>query len=251
MSETFTFANKRSVSQPVEDWKKREQADGSTLLLKKSLLKQSEAKSQTSEYLRDGDYYVFAKKEEDSLKIGYIYTTWCGSPFGMHIGFSPVEMKKPLPLMRTGDSQCDCGHLKTFLFNQSSSQLAEDIYNRALLWLKKMRQEQINPKLDITQDCTVAILQISQGVVTSLREKGGNAIPQTSDVSTKSSKADSKSDSIDSLPQTDATSEGKVQTVLKSKEVSDEDPSTRYANYLRKFPVSQLSQIKYLLKNNS
>lgn len=123
-----------------------------------------------SEALKDGEYYIFSKKEKDRICIGYTYTTWCGSPCGMRMEFVSVEIGSPLQLTRTGDSKSDKGQLKAFAFDRRNPALINDVYNRAMHWLQEMRKQQKYPQLDITENCTIAVIQISEGILSSLSE---------------------------------------------------------------------------------
>jgi len=120
-----------------------------------------------SEILADGEYYVFGKQEGEKIYVGYTYTTWCGSPCGMHMSFSSAELGKPLPLIRTAYSQHDKGQLKTFSFDSRNPRLIDDVYNRALSWLNQMQRGLKHPQLDESASCTPAVIQVNRGVLSS------------------------------------------------------------------------------------
>lgn len=122
----------------------------------------------SSEIIKDGEYYVFAQREEGQVRIGYVYTTWCGSQCGMRLDFSLVEIGKPLPLSRTGDSKLDLGQLKMFAFDRRNAALINDVYNRAMSWLHKMRREHKYPQLDVSEGCTIAAIKVHEGILVSL-----------------------------------------------------------------------------------
>ncbi len=117
------------------------------------------------ETLRDGEYYALCKQEGEKIRLGYIYTTWCGSPCGMHMQFSSVELGKPLPLVRIGHSQYDKGQLKTFSFDSRNPNLIDDVYNRAMSWLNQMQRELKYPQIDESRGCTPAVIQVNEGVL--------------------------------------------------------------------------------------
>ncbi|HEY9726994.1 MAG TPA: hypothetical protein V6D50_11155 [Chroococcales cyanobacterium] len=124
-----------------------------------------------SEILRDGEYYAFSKEEGEKICLGYIYTTWCGSHYGMYINFFSVGLGKPLSLVRSGHSQSDKGQLKTFSFDSRNPKLLDDVYNRAIAWLNKMQAGLKYPQLDESAGCRPVVIQINRGVLSTLCEK--------------------------------------------------------------------------------
>jgi hypothetical protein len=124
-----------------------------------------------SNILADGEYYVFTKQEEGKIRLGYTYTTWCGSPSGTYMSFSSVQLGKPLPLSKTDGSQHDQGKLKTLKIDSRNLDLVDDIYTRAKNWLTKMPGELKYPQLDETADCQPMIIVVKQGVLSALYEK--------------------------------------------------------------------------------
>jgi hypothetical protein len=118
-----------------------------------------------SNILKDGEYYVFSKQEGEKIRLGYIYTTWCGSRYGMYMSFSSVELGKPLPLVRIGHSQYDKGQLKTLSFDSRNPNLIDDVYNRAMNWLNQMQRELKYPQLDESVGCTPVVIQVNKGVL--------------------------------------------------------------------------------------
>jgi hypothetical protein len=118
-----------------------------------------------SEILGDGEYYVLSKQEGEKIRLGYIYTTWCGSRYGMYMSFSSVELGKPLPLVRIGHSQYDKGQLKIFSFDSRNLNLIDDVYNRAMSWLNQMQRELKYPQLDESAGCRPAVIQVNRGVL--------------------------------------------------------------------------------------
>lgn len=121
--------------------------------------------------LADGEYYVFTKQEGEKIRLGYTYTTWCGSPSGTYMSFSSVEIGKPLPLSKTDGSQHDQGQLKSLTIDRRNLDLIDDIYNRAIKWLTKMPGELKYPQLDETADCKPMIIIVKQGVLSAIYEK--------------------------------------------------------------------------------
>lgn len=117
-----------------------------------------------SDILGDGEYYVFSQQEE-KIRLGYIYTTWCNSPYGTYMKFSSVELGQPLPLVITSDSQYDKGQIKIFKFDSRNLQLIDDVYIRAMSWLNKMHRELKYSYLDETKGCIAAVIQVNQGVL--------------------------------------------------------------------------------------
>lgn len=117
------------------------------------------------ETLADGEYYAFCKQEGEKIHLGYIYTTWCGSRYGMYMSFSSVELGKPLSLVRVGHSQYDKGQLKTFSFDSRNPNLIDDVYNRAMSWLNQMRRELKYPQIDESQGCIPVVIQVNNGVL--------------------------------------------------------------------------------------
>lgn len=124
-----------------------------------------------SNTLADGEYYVFAKQEEGKIRLGYTYTTWCGSPSGTYMSFSSVEIGKPLPLSKTDGSPQDQGKLKTFTIDSRNLDLVDDIYIRAKNWLTKIPGQLKYPQLNETADCTPMIIIVKQGVLSALYGK--------------------------------------------------------------------------------
>ena len=123
-----------------------------------------------SDFLGDGEYYVFSQQEEPFC-IGYIYTTWCNSPYGMYMKLSTVEIGKPLPLVIVGDSNCDKDQLKRFRFDSRNLQLIDDVYSRAMSWLNKMQSELKYPYLDESKGCIATVIQVEQGVLSGYYRK--------------------------------------------------------------------------------
>jgi hypothetical protein len=121
-----------------------------------------------SEILADGEYYVFGKQEGEKIRLGYIYTTWCGSRYGMYMSFSSVELGKPLPLVTIGHSQHDKGQLKTFSFDSRNHRLIDDVYNRAMNCLNQMQRELKYPQLDESVGCIPVVIQVNNRVVSTL-----------------------------------------------------------------------------------
>ena len=124
-----------------------------------------------SNILADGEYYVFTKKEEEIIRLGYTYTSWCGSPSGTYMGFSSVEIGKPLFLSKTDGSQHDQGQLKILKIDSRNIDLVDDIYIRAKNWLTKMRGELKYPQLDETADCIPMIIVVNQGILSAIYGK--------------------------------------------------------------------------------
>jgi len=124
-----------------------------------------------SNILVDGEYYVFTKQEEKIIRLGYLYTTWCGSPCGIYMSFSSVDLGKTLSLSQTNGSQHDQGKLKTLEIDRRNLDLVDDIYTRAKNWLVKMRGELKYPQLDETADCTPMIIVVNQGVLSAVYGK--------------------------------------------------------------------------------
>lgn len=125
----------------------------------------------TDKFLGDGVYYVFRQIQGEEIRLGYQYTTWCGSPCGIHIKLSSVELGKPLPLVRSGDSRYDKGQLKTFKIEPGNFLLMDDVYKRAVSWIYKIERELKYPHLSESVSCTVAVIQVNQGVLSALYEK--------------------------------------------------------------------------------
>lgn len=121
-----------------------------------------------SEILADGEYYAFGKQEGEKIRLGYIYTTWCGSLYGTYMSFSSVELGKPLPLVRIGHSQYDKGQLKTFSFDSKNLRLIDDVYNRAMNCLNQMQCELKYPQLDESVGCIPVIIQVNHGALSIL-----------------------------------------------------------------------------------
>jgi hypothetical protein len=121
-----------------------------------------------SEILRDGEYYVFGKQEGEKILLGYIYTTWCGSRYGLYMSFSSVELGKPLSLVKIGHSESDKGQLKTFSFDSRNFRLIDDVYNRAISYLNQMRCELKYPQLDESANCIPVVIQVTNGVLSTL-----------------------------------------------------------------------------------
>ncbi|HEY9603396.1 MAG TPA: hypothetical protein V6C85_17400 [Allocoleopsis sp.] len=120
-----------------------------------------------SDILGDGEYYAFSRPEE-KLRLGYLYTTWCNSPYGVYMKFSSVELEKPLPLIATSETQYDKGQLKSFSLDSRNPRLIDDVYNRAMSWLNQMRSELKYPELDNSNGCTAVVIRVNQGVLTGL-----------------------------------------------------------------------------------
>ena len=121
--------------------------------------------------LSDGEYYVFTKQEGEKIRLGYTYTTWCGSPSGTYMSFSSVEIGKPLPLSKTDGSQHDQGKLKSLTIDRRNLDLIDDIYNRAINWLTKMQRELQYAQLDETADCKPMIIIVNQGILSAIYGK--------------------------------------------------------------------------------
>lgn len=124
-----------------------------------------------SNLLADGEYYVFTKQDKETIRLGYTYTTWCGSPSGTYMSFSSVEIGKPLPLSKTDGSQHDQGQLKTLKIDRRNIDLVDDIYTRAKNWLKKIPGELKYPQLDETADCTPMIIVVKKGILSAVYGK--------------------------------------------------------------------------------
>lgn len=134
-----------------------------------------------SDILEDGDYYVFSKQGEGKICLGYLYHTWCGSPYGMsyspvepygmYMHCSPVELGKPLPLVQVGDSHHDRGQLKTFKFDSRNILLVDDVCNRAMIWLNYMQRNLKYPHIDESTSCKPMVIQVTQGVLFAHYEK--------------------------------------------------------------------------------
>ena len=124
-----------------------------------------------SEILGDGEYYAFSKQEGEKIRLGYIYTTWCGFRYGMYMNFFSVELGKPLPLIRTGHSQYDQGQLKTFSFDSRNFNLIDDVHNRAMTWLNKMQAELKYPQLDESAGAIPAVIVVNRGALSAFYEK--------------------------------------------------------------------------------
>jgi len=118
-----------------------------------------------SEIVRDGEYYVFSKQKGGNIRLGYIYTTWCGSPCGIYMSFSAVELGQPLTLVNIGNSPSDKGQIKTLKIDSRNLDLVDDIYNRSMSWLEKMRRELKYAHLDESADCTPAIVVVDKGIL--------------------------------------------------------------------------------------
>ena len=123
-----------------------------------------------SDFLGDGEYYVFSPQEEQ-FRIGYIYTTWCNSPYGMYMKLANLEIGKPLPLVIIGDSNYDEGQLKMFRFDSRNFRLIDDVYSRAMSWLNKMQSEVKYPYLDESKGCIATVIQVEQGVLSGYYRK--------------------------------------------------------------------------------
>lgn len=121
-----------------------------------------------SEILGDGEYYALCKQEGEKISFGYVYTTWCGSPCGMYMSFSSVELGKPLPLVRIGHSQYDKGQLKIFRFDSRNLNLIDDVYNRAISFLNQMQRDLKYPQLDESTGCVPGVIQVNRGVLSTL-----------------------------------------------------------------------------------
>lgn len=124
-----------------------------------------------SNTLADGEYYVFTKQEGEQIRLGYTYTTWCGSPSGTYMSFSSVEIGKPLPLSKTDGSQHDQGQLKILRIDSRNLDLVDDIYTRAKNWLTKMPSELKYPQLNEAADCTPMIIVVKQGILSAVYGK--------------------------------------------------------------------------------
>lgn len=140
------------------------------MLTTTTLLDKSKAEF-SSEVLKDGEYYVFTQQERSLISIGYLYSTWYGSPCGMRIGFYPVEIGKPLSLRKISDNGIDKGYLKKFAFDRANPLLADHACGHAIHWLRNMRREKLNPQLDVTQGCRVGTLRVSDGILTAINQK--------------------------------------------------------------------------------
>lgn len=125
----------------------------------------------TCNTLADGEYYVFTKQEGEKIRLGYTYTTWCGSPSGTYMSFSSVQLGKALSLSKTDGSQHDQGQLKSLKIDRRNLNLVDDIYTRAMNWLTKMQRELKYPQLNETADCKPMIIIVNQGVLSALYEK--------------------------------------------------------------------------------
>ena len=124
-----------------------------------------------SEILADGEYYVFSKPEKGRIRLGYIYNSWCGSPYGTYMSFSEIERGKPLSLVKIGTSKCDRGQLKTLKIDSRNIELVDDIYNRSMSWLKKMQRELKYPQLDESAGCTPMVIVVNKGLLSACYEK--------------------------------------------------------------------------------
>lgn len=122
------------------------------------------------EILGDGEYYVLSKQEGEKIRLGYIYTTWCGSCYGMYMNFFSVELGKPLPLIRIGHSQYDKAQLKTFSFDSRNPNLIDDVYNRAMSWLNQMQHELKYPQLDESAGTIPAVIVVNKGALSAFYE---------------------------------------------------------------------------------
>ncbi|MBD0346428.1 MAG: hypothetical protein ICV63_16705 [Coleofasciculus sp. Co-bin14] len=163
----FTRSNSRLKYEILVDGKY------SNFQLNSKILVNSESSNSrlSNEILADGEYYVFTKQEGEKISLGYIYTTWCGSPRGMHMKFSLIELGKPLSLVSLGDSQCDKGQLKTFNFDSRQLLLIDDVYNRAMSWLNKMQREFKYPQIDESRGCIPAVIIVKKGVLSAFYGK--------------------------------------------------------------------------------
>lgn len=126
-----------------------------------------------SKILKDGEYYVFAKAEAEKISLGYIYTTWAGSPCGTVMRFSVVEIGKPLSLSQTEGSQQDQGQLKLLSIDHRNPDLVDEVYTSANNFLTKMRDELKYPQLDETTDCLPMIMVVEEGKLVALYSKEG------------------------------------------------------------------------------
>ena len=124
-----------------------------------------------SDILGDGEYYVLSQQEGEEIRLGYIYSTWCGSPCVMHMRFCSVEIGKPLFLVISDNSQPDKGEIKTFNFDSRNLRLIDDVYNRGLSWLNQMPGELDYPQLDEIADCTIAVIVVNKGVLSAFYSK--------------------------------------------------------------------------------
>jgi hypothetical protein len=124
-----------------------------------------------SEILADGEYYVFGKQEGEKIRLGYIYTTWCGFRCEMYMNFFSVELGKPLSLVRIGHSQSDKAQLKTFSFDSRNPNLIDNAYNRAMAWLNKMQAGLKYPQLDESAGPVPAVIVVNKGALSAFCEK--------------------------------------------------------------------------------
>ena len=128
--------------------------------------------SQThSNILTDGEYYVFAKQEEETIRLGYTFTTWCGLVCGTHMRFLAVEIGKPLALIKAEVVQQEQGTLKTLKIDKRNLSLVDDIYERSEKVIINMRRELKYPQLDETTDCTPMIIVVNQGILAAVYGK--------------------------------------------------------------------------------
>lgn len=119
----------------------------------------------------DGEYYAFVKQQGNQLSVGYVYTTWCGSPCGFYMRLCPVGKGKTLPFTRVWDSQKDRGQLKLLPFDSQNSLLIDDVYNRACHWLKEMQRTIQYPQLDESKQSLPMVVVVKQGVLSAVYQK--------------------------------------------------------------------------------
>lgn len=124
-----------------------------------------------SDILTDGEYYVFTKQEEETIRLGYAYTTWCGLVCGNYLRFLLVELGKPIALIKTEGGQQEPGRLKTLRIDRRNISLVDQVYNRAQNLLTKMRAELKYSQLDETTDCIPMIIVVNQGILSALYRK--------------------------------------------------------------------------------
>ena len=123
------------------------------------------------EILENGEYYVFSKQEREKIQLGYLYTTRCSSPSEPYMIFCSVEVGQPLPLVRSGKSQYDRGQIKSFNFDSRNLLLIDEVSNCAMNWLNKMQRELKEPQFDESAGCTIAVIQVNQGILSAFYEK--------------------------------------------------------------------------------
>ncbi len=72
---------------------------------------------------------------------------------------------------RRSQKNYDSAVLKTFKIDLGNFLLMDDAYKRAVSWIYKIERELKYPHLSESVSCTVAVIQVNQGVLSALYEK--------------------------------------------------------------------------------